>query len=405
MKVAIVSGHFMPELGYQEVYLARACARLGHEVCVFTSTTPSPAGNKVLAKAYPAGSSVDERYGFEVLRIPVLLGFGSNVIVRGLRDKVRAYQPDLIIIVAVAKLFAAPLLDARVARHSKMVAVFGDAAEYRDTTTISKRVRSAFQWLLFVSIKRRLYRRAAHYCDYIVFNHAETKGILRSQMDRDSLDELDRKGRVLTLGFDPDEFYYRGSDREVIRAKLGVGEDEILLITATRVNRKKNLEKLVELVASLRENGLKVHYLIIGFADDSYGRELKQFISRQREPGIFHCRPFLSHDRIREFYCAADIGIWLKAAISIQEAMGTGLQVVLEDKQVVSHLLESDDDGRYFRPNEISQVISALVGETAAMEGAQREQKRAARANRNRERLSYDVVAEKIIRLVAGQDA
>ena len=36
-KVALVCGHFVPQLGYLEVHLARAWSALGHEVSVFTS--------------------------------------------------------------------------------------------------------------------------------------------------------------------------------------------------------------------------------------------------------------------------------------------------------------------------------------------------------------------------------
>ncbi len=55
MRIAIATGHFMPEIGYQEVYLARAYSRLGHEVKVFTSTLISPTGKNVLKGNYKDG--------------------------------------------------------------------------------------------------------------------------------------------------------------------------------------------------------------------------------------------------------------------------------------------------------------------------------------------------------------
>ena len=39
-RVAIVCGHFSPEIGYQEVDLAKAFVRLGAQVRVVTTTRP-----------------------------------------------------------------------------------------------------------------------------------------------------------------------------------------------------------------------------------------------------------------------------------------------------------------------------------------------------------------------------
>ena len=38
-------------------------------------------------------------------------------------------------------------------------------------------------------------------------------------------------------------------------------------------------------------------------------------------------------------YIASDVGIWTKCAISIQESMGTGLFLFLEDKSSLNYLI------------------------------------------------------------------
>ena len=42
MKIVHVVDYFHPELGYQETFVAREHARMGHEVCVVTSDRYSP---------------------------------------------------------------------------------------------------------------------------------------------------------------------------------------------------------------------------------------------------------------------------------------------------------------------------------------------------------------------------
>ena len=79
MKIAVVSGHFMPEIGYQEVYLSRALAKKNHEVRVFSSTAVSPTGAKIRQEPYKEGLTNDAEYGYELLRLNPQFKKGSKV--------------------------------------------------------------------------------------------------------------------------------------------------------------------------------------------------------------------------------------------------------------------------------------------------------------------------------------
>src|SRR4030043_1917344 len=114
MRIAIVSGHFMTELGYQEVYLARAYSRLGHSVRVFTSTSISPSGKNIILDEYKPGLDKDAKYGFEILRLKTTFRLMSNVFAFGLRKSVVIFQPDMIIIIGLAKMFPSALLTEKV---------------------------------------------------------------------------------------------------------------------------------------------------------------------------------------------------------------------------------------------------------------------------------------------------
>ena len=72
MKIGIVSAHYMPEIGYQEVHLARAYARLGHIVKVFTSSASIKLGKSINQLSYKKGITKDPKYGYDILRLPSL---------------------------------------------------------------------------------------------------------------------------------------------------------------------------------------------------------------------------------------------------------------------------------------------------------------------------------------------
>jgi glycosyltransferase involved in cell wall biosynthesis len=394
MKVAVVSAHYLPDIGYQEVHLARAYARLHHEVKVFTSAASVALGGDLGNESYSEGTGRDERYDFEVLRLPAL-AWKSKAFSFKLRDEVKKFKPDLIVLLGVAKGFPFPLLNKEVHGSCKIVSLYGDAQEYLDRKTLSQKIKALKHDLGYTFIKEPLYKRAVRYCHRIVLNIPESDSYFRSFLRGRDLKLYEQKRMMLNLGFDPDDYYFDAETRSARRTQLGITQDEVVLITSTRINKRKNLESVVVLVNELNKKGKKIKYILIGFLDDAYERELKAFIAGQEFSGSFLCFPFLKPMEIRKMYCAADAGIWLKAAISIQEAMGTGLPVILEDKASVNHLISDKHNGWFFTPDNFSEIVTEAV---AVLANENKDRKKL--SDENGSWLSYDVIATKILESV-----
>ena len=391
MKIGIVTAHYMPEVGYQEVHLPRAFARNGYTVRVFTTNASVHLGGTMNKLSYQPGLFVDEKYGFDILRLPALT-YKSKVIGWGLKKSVLDFKPDVLIILGVAKVFPYSLLNQEIHRHIKMVSVYGDAHEYLDRITWKQKVNTFLHELGFRIIKYPLYRRALHHGDRLVMNIPETQTFFLNFLKGKDIPLFETKKKMLTLGFDPDAYYFTPADREMKRKELGFEDQEIVFITSTRINKRKNLERNISLVSRLHAQGKKVAYVLVGFLGDRYESELKEFIAKQENPGLFSCFSFLPDKEIRKLYCAADVGIWLKAAISIQEAMGTGLPIVLENKASVNHLLKEGINGWFFEPDSFEKVIEEVVDHLA-----RRGCNRTALVSDNAQNLSYDYLAKKMI--------
>src|SRR5207244_7969164 len=102
-----------------------------------------------------------------------------------------------------------------------------------------------------------------------------------------------------------------------------------------------------DVVSRLRRRGLALRYVLAGLLDDDFGQSLRRLVAEQADPSAFLLSPMLGHDEMRVVFSAADLGFWPRAAITIQQAMGTGLPVVLRDMPNVSHLLTSGENGWY----------------------------------------------------------
>lgn len=397
MRIAVVSGHYMPELGYQEVYLSRAFSRLGHTVKVFTTTAVSPTGRSIVKNNYPAGVSLDPKYQYQVERLHAFMALGANVVAFGLKKAMFRFNPDMIIIIGLAKYFGRSLLCKEVCTKIKMVTLFGDSDSYADKSTTGRKIRSYLQRALFFLTKAAMYRKAVRLSDVLVLNHAETRDVFNRYLTKKESPAFLRKSIVLRLGYDPDEFFYSEDDAWEMRKDRNMDQDEIVFVTSTRVTRRKNLEQLIDVMSDLYSEGEKVRYILIGFMGDQYGEELKQYIARQKNPEIFECLPFLDFRKIRKIYCGSDIGIWLKAAISIQQAMGTGMQVILEDTMTVAHLMTSEDSGWMFQKGELQNAARMAINSLSNKSRAEQLQERLLRSEKNCETLSYDNIAREII--------
>jgi glycosyltransferase involved in cell wall biosynthesis len=277
----------------------------------------------------------------------------------------------------------------------KIVSVYGDAKEYLDRGTFSQKIKTYIHELGYASIKYPLYKRAIKYGDKLILNIPETNQLFHDFLSDKDKATFDSKKVMLNLGYDPDDYYFNQDDRDAVRKELQVDTNEIVIITSTRVNKRKDLEKIIAYISKLNSEGLNVIYIIVGFLADDYEKELKSYINSQPYATKFKCFPFLNSSEIRKLYCAADAGIWLKAAISIQEAMGTGLPIILENKPSVNHLINEGKNGWFFQKDSFEIIIKHAV---KTLNEAPFD--RNALALENSKTLSYDTIAQNILNTV-----
>lgn len=384
----------MPEIGYQEVYLARAFARLGHDVRIVTSNVPSPSGRNIVKKSYDVGVSQDRKYGFSIFRLGVVFKYGTAVLCAGLEDSLREISPDLVVVVGVGKLFPYPILKERGNRKYKLVLLLGDNSDMYDRSSFRLRVKTK---LIQKIIKNRIYRKGISASDRVFLYTRETEQIVNSYIPRSLREELQSKKIITSLGFDPEEYFYDVKERDVIRKELRISSNDIVYITSTRIYPRKKIERVVDEISSLRSKGIGAHYIIIGFLGDSYDKQLREYIFSKGNSEAFHCYGFMKHHEIRKYFNAADIGVWINPAISIQEGMGTGLKVILENKLSVNHLVTEGANGWYFEKGEIDSAIGRSAKQMLLKSSEERNIERVRLAKTNYDRLSYDGIARELL--------
>lgn len=358
----MVCGHYLPELGYLEVHLARAWANAGHSVLVVTSSAvPAYVQSRIKSNPVPGPGHDGE---VEILRLKPLFSLGQLVWARGIRKAIDSFAPELVMVIGLGKVFPEPVL--RKGKY-RLGILLGDNSHTFLKITPQQRI---IQRLL----KKPVYEKGIQSADRIFTYTPETESVLSNWLSEQSQSALKEKNVPLSLGFDHRTFFYSAKLRSEKRRELKIEEDEVLIISVARMGPNKDFTSLIEDVEKLVDTGEKLKCLFVGVGDDTDSIQLKNRIEKTNCPEAFMLKPFQSHTNLNAFYNAADIGYWPITAISVFEGMGTGLVLLLPPDAALSHLRDahknvvfSDDDLRVAMEDAVKKVQSFLRTERAAL--------------------------------------
>jgi glycosyltransferase involved in cell wall biosynthesis len=378
-KIALVCGHFLPEMGYFEVHLAKAFAQLGHDVHVFT-TNLVPSYVQQMVNSTPSIGRVNHIDGYTIHRLKSSWSLGQMVKAGTLLKEVQAFNPSTTVVIGLGKLFPKPIFN-KSAGVGRVITLLGDNEDTYD---------QSFKKRLMAALKNPVYKAAVQHSGALRSYTPSTPEIVKTLIPDSLHATFDQKNEQISLGFDPADFYHSEKLRQEFRAKLGLDAEVPLLITATRVTANKRLNDVVEIVDELNSEGTKLDYLIIGLTGDEASTSLKNSVANATNKQAFKTLEFQPREALVGYYNAADVGYWPNAAISIFEALGTGLPLVLPDKQNISHILRSNIDGTYAAQSN-TEIKAAL--KTWGKQAPNREQN----ASEQAERYSYTAIASKIL--------
>jgi glycosyltransferase involved in cell wall biosynthesis len=353
MRVAIICGHFVPAMGYVEVHLAKAFQELGHSVKVITSNKKSSSTRNLSIEQN------EKQLEYEVARLKPWFSFGQIVKANGIEEELMRFNPDKVFVIGLGKLFPKEVFRMK-NRKFELITLLGDNEDTYNTSSSNVK-----RWVLQKLLKTPVYELAIKESDRLIGYTPSTKGIVNAFIKKEFKPILAQKYTESTLGYDDDEFYYSTNKRAELRAQLGISSDEMILVTATRVNKTKQLEKIIDTIELIAKNGTKFRYVIIGFSNDEYCRELKKYIRSKNLEQVVLTLPFMPRKEMVDYFNMADLGLWTQAAISIFEALGTGLFLLLPQKKNVSHIL-TKSTGDYFLEanlmNKLAEYINSIPG-------------------------------------------
>lgn len=385
MRIVHVSDHLYPVLGYQETFLAREHTKAGHEVYVVTSDRYSPSiyeANKELLGGRIVGAGLFEEEDVSLWRLRTLFEIPRAIWIRGLEDKVRELNPDVVVVHGIVTFSAI-----RVARLKRKLAnfklIYDDHMTFDNSTSVLRILYPLFRWT-FSHLIQETADALVGVADACKEFMVKRYGILPERIT------------VIPVGADDELFRFDEAARQEIRNQLSLSESDIVFIYTGKIIPEKRLSLLIEAMKLLKSyNSLKV--LLLGNGPLTHIEKMKQDIRDADLEDEFIWHDAVPNRELYKFYSAADVAVWPRgASISQREAMACGLPIIVSEGSMVTELV-SRGNGLICRedaPPDLAKQMEKLLDPELRRKMGQNSRKFV------EEELSSKIEARKFIELV-----
>ncbi len=358
MKIVHLMGYFVPELGYQEYYLAKKHKEMGHDVYVIASDLwyPSPGietmskeagANNTSRKRKPGFNIVD---GIKVYRLRHFFEYTDFILVKGLKNTLNYIKPDVVF--AHESRQGTPALAGLWKKEIGYKYII-DQHDFWHIVKDHGLIMKALRYLEYEIFRKRFVNFAIKSADAIIAVTPESKQFLiqRHGVDKNRIE-------LIKLGVLTERFTFSEKLRAQTRKKYGIKSDEIVLIYSGIIYPRKYLEMLVSAFSKLKTKK-QVRLLIVGSGEKNYIKKIKSMAAELDLGKKLVFAGFVNPKNLRNYYSASDIAVWVNNnSISIMEAMACKRPVIIPALQLKE--LASYDNGYAFTPLSESHLLECM---------------------------------------------
>ncbi|MFA5134747.1 MAG: glycosyltransferase family 4 protein [Patescibacteria group bacterium] len=392
MKIVHIIGFYQPEFGYQEYYLSKRQKENGHDVYLLTSDYLYPfkdigrmlkdiGSTETGRKRKPGSYDID---GVKVFRFKSFFRYGDFILARGIKKKLGEIRPD--IVYAHEAKQGLPLFAAKYKKTFGYKLIYNHHDFYH---TIRNHAlwKKLLRYVDYFWFRIFLVRWALSKADAIISPVDEITSFL---INRHHIEPS--KIKSFPLGVETQLFMRSGKDRNALRKKYSIAEDETVLLFSGRIESRKNIELLIETFSQLRKQ-FPLKLFIIGSGDKAYFEKLNQMVLQKGLKKDIFFTGFTKKADLTKFFSAADIAVWPgNNSISIMEAMSCSLPIVIVDLQL--GYLASHNNGFTFKDGDaegFAEIIKKIIIDKNLRKRMSENSRKAAIENYSEQKRSHDI--------------
>ena len=326
MKIGMFINYYTPSKGGMEtsvINLSKGLKEKGHEVFIFAPEYPNYKDNEKNIFRY---KSIRFNYGGYFYVIPVPFGSKIKKTVKELKlDILHSHQPYSLGSEAM-----------KFSKELNIPLVFTYHIKYEDY--------SHYIPLIPDSISKKCIRKVtvgySNKCDVVISPSTAIKRLLEDHGIKTLI-------KIIPSGINIDNFANDTGKKEEIREKYQIKQDEIVLITACRLTKEKNLKFLVNSFARIAQKENNVKFMIVG--DGAVRKDLEKMAEEFgiKDKVIF--TGLVDRTSIVNLYQASDIFIFASKTetqgLVAVEAMAAGNPVVAVRASGIEDIVKDKEDG------------------------------------------------------------
>jgi len=321
-----LAAFYIDNYGYQENVLPKHHKLQGHDVKIVASTETYINASTL---GYVVPSSYLNEDGIRVTRLPYVSWLPSKVarklrIYVGLRKELEEYSPDIVFLHDVQ--FLSIVCVADYVKNNPNVKIFADG--HTDF------INSARTWVSREVLHKVIYRWCAKHIEpqttkFFGVTPLRAKffekvyGIDRSKVD------------LLVLGADDSVVDTNNAPtvRSRLRALLGIGEMDFVVVTGGKIDARKNIDVLMRVISESTENDLKL--IVVGSPVDSLRSKFETLALCKKIIAVGWVAP----ERVYDYFFAADLGCFPGThSVLWEQAVGVGLPCVFKRWEGMEHV-------------------------------------------------------------------
>jgi len=356
MKIVHITSYLVPGFGYEELPLARAQRRLGHDVTIIASNFLHPPGAfyGVLKARFPerrVKPREEDQDGVRVIRLGSWELPGRRVWMRRLSREVQRIDPDVVHCHNLLQTQTVRVVLGKARGRAPRRLVVDD---HMHQSVVRRTIAGRVFYLLYrAALQPFMTREIDSFCAI----SEDTREYLRDMCGVRAPIE------VRPLGVDVDVFKPSPSLRLEWRRRLDLGSNDLVLLYTGKVIEAKGVHVLIAAALRLLNEGERLKVLAVGDPDPAYLEQIKHQIAAAGHTENFRFEPSVPHSELPGAYASGDIAIWPRQeSMGAFEAMSTSIPVVVSNHSGYFKLVtsgpgvafEHDDDA------SLAQVLRTL---------------------------------------------
>ena len=180
--------------------------------------------------------------------------------------------------------------------------------------------------------------------------------------------------RVIPTGIDLAKFDRPELSREDIkklRFKLGIAEDEIMLLSLSRISYEKNIQAIVEALPMVLEENAKVKLVIVG--DGPYADDLKALVTQLHIEDAVIFTGMIAPSDTALYYKAADFFISASTSetqgLTYLESLASGTPIIAHGNPYLDNVISDKTFGTlYYESRDLAGAILEAILATPDMD-------------------------------------